>query len=833
MKRKILTVLSIAAAAAVAASIALILDRTGPEKIPPAPTEHRLREEAEEENKIARKRWLEEMHRAAPGVDWRAVERENGRALQEARNRASLAKVSSWTELGSRNLAGRMHATSLASSPDSIYGGSSLGGVWKASLHGQGWRPLSDNLYGGAHGLAVADGPPELVTAITDGGLIHYTDDGGATWLVPSGLETGITEGKRVLRDYGTANRIYLVTRAGPTSGKVWRSDDGGRTYTRIARLAGSPGDIWLDRVSGGDLYLQKGSLTLRTSDGGATWDSLGVLPASVPGDVVLTGSEAGPPTLYAAASIGNTWALYRSDDGGATWEYRNDVHDFWETLSASITDRNKVFFAGVELWLSTDGGGSFAKYNNWWDYYDDPLHKFHADFPGAECVWTPRGEVFYVATDGGLFMSEDGLATVTNISLEYLGVSQYYSTLTSVNDPDLILAGAQDQGYQRSNGTAIGAWRDFDQLWSGDYGHLTSGDGTHENVYSVYPGFVLRQQGEASPVLSSYDFPAGESYNAWMPRVLADPIDPLIMYFCASHLYTYRFLSHGVTVTASAQDFTTGGGTFLSTFAISPADHDRRIAATNAGAVWYSTNGGANWTLSPDGGPSQTFLYGTAIAFSPSFANEAFLGGSGYSGPAVYATADGGATWAAASDGLPSTLVYDLAFEETESGALYAATEAGPYRRDPATRVWSYIGGAEAPLTIYWSVEAVPAAGVMRFGTYGRGIWDYAYEAATDVAAGPAPRAGVPALMNYPNPFNPSTTIRFRLEEAGAYTITVYDVAGRRVRRLDSGAAGAGEHETTWDGMNDRGAPVASGVYTARLESGGRAMTRRMVLID
>ncbi|MFH1278144.1 MAG: FlgD immunoglobulin-like domain containing protein [Candidatus Eisenbacteria bacterium] len=803
-----------------------------PAPVPPAPTEHRLSEGAEEENKIARKRWFEEMHRAAPGTDWRAIERANGRELQDLRNRSVPKRLPEWTELGSRNLAGRMHAAALSVSGDSLYGGSSLGGVWKGSLHGEGWRPLSDNLYGGAHGLAAADGPPEVVTAVTDGGLIHYTEDGGATWIVPSGPEPDLSECKRVLRDYGTSDRIYLVTRVSVTSGKVWRSDDGGRTYTRIARLAADPGDIWLDRVSGGDLYLQKGERTLRSGDGGATWDTLGVLPVANPTGVVLTGSEAGAPTLYCAAAGAAGWGLYRSTDGGLTWAYRHEIHDFWETLCASITDWEKVFFAGVELWLSVDGGGSFTKYNDWWAYYDDPVHKFHADFPGGACVWVPgEGEVFYVATDGGLYRSGDGLASITNISLEYLGVSQYYTTLTSGNDPDLILAGAQDQGYQRSTGTAIGSWRDFDQLWSGDYGHLTSGDGTHENVYSVYPGFVLRHQGEANPVLSSHDFPAGELYNAWMPYVLADPLESNKMYFCASRLYTYRFLLHGPVVTASNQDFTVNGSAFLSCFSISPVDPDRWIAATNAGEVWYSTDHGANWSPSPDPGPSQTFLYGTAVAFSPIEGGAASLGGSGYSGPAVYSTADGGVTWVPDSDGLPFTLVYDLAFEETGTDALYAATEAGPYRRDPASRRWSYIGGTEAPMTTYWSVEAVPAAGVMRFGTYGRGIWDYAYDAATSAAEGPAPLPEARGLLNFPNPFNPSTTIRYRLDEADDMTLAVYNAAGRRVRLLESGFRGAGEHETVWDGRSERGNDVASGVYTARLETKGRATSRRMVL--
>ncbi|RPJ48152.1 MAG: hypothetical protein EHM19_02340 [Candidatus Latescibacterota bacterium] len=823
--------LALLLAPALAAGAALLYFAPRDARQLPPPTENRLDEDAERRNRSLRRQWIEEMHRAAPGVDWRSVERRNGAERQRERNEAVRARFPLWTELGSRNLSGRMHAAALSPSGDSLYGGSSRGGVWKASLNGEGWRPLGNNLYGGAHGIAVAAGEPEIVTAITDDGLVHYTEDGGATWIVPSGPEPDLESCKRVLRDPGSPERVYLLTRKDPTSSKLWVSEDGGKTYARIARLGPSPGDIWIDRVSGGDLHLLMGDRLLRSADAGATWDTLGFLPIASPTNVVLTGSEAGAPTLYAAATSGGGWELYRSTDGGLTWTHRHEIHDFWETLSASIVDPDLVVFAGVEMWRSTDGGASFAKVNDWQDYYGDPLTKLHADFPGTECAWADGGEIFYISTDGGLYRSDDGIATVTNISLEYLGVSQYYSTLTSANDPSLILAGSQDQGYQRSTGEAIGAWRDFDQLWSGDYGHLTSTSGRHDRVYSVYPGFVLVQKGEADPALSSVDFPAGESYP-WMPFILADPLDSSAFYFCATRLHRYQVRTH-TTSTVSTQDFTENGGSYLTALGVSPVDPDDRIAATNTGVVWTSTDGGDTWLVSPDNGPSAHYFYGTAIAFSPIDADVAFLGGSGYGGPAVYRTDDGGTTWSPASDGLPSTLVFSLAFEGPAGGALYAACEAGPYRRDPATGAWEAIGGAEAPLTTFWSVEAVPAASVMRFGTYGRGIWDYDTSVETEVASAgaSAPPGAERALASFPNPFNASVTIHFRLEQGGPFTLAIFNAAGERVRLLDSGTLPAGEHEATWDGRSDAGRDAASGVYTARLESAGRAAVRRMVL--
>jgi hypothetical protein len=817
----------------------------------PAPTEHVVGPDAEKRLKDGRRAWIEELHRAAPGVDWRAVERENGLARTAARARAARVaervaradggasdgeRASPWLEIGSRNLAGRMHAAALSADGDSLYAGSSRGGVWKADLEGRGWRPISDNLWGGAHGLAVAAGPPETITRITDDGLVHYTEDGGATWHLPAGNVTNFEQGIRVLADRANPSRVYLLgQKPGAIGGDVWKlyvSEDRGKSYELIRNPLTKRSDVWIDRRVGGRLWLLEDDTLLHTDDAGATWTAAGSLPVSGLEDVVLAGSEAGAPTFWAAARTGGTWDLYRSIDAGATWAWRHAIHDFWKTLEGSIVDPDLVLFGGVELWRSTDGGASFSLVNGWAEYYGDPVNRLHADLPGLNAVWTPGGtEIHYVATDGGLYRSDDRVATVENVSLEKLHVSQYYSTHTSASDPDLILAGSQDQGYQRTNGTTVGSLHEFDQLISGDYGHLTSGDGTHAWVFSTYPGFVLVQQGETSPSLVAYlDFPPGEN-QSWMPYVLADPNDPDSFYFCATHLVRYR---HGFgntwTPIAGAQDFTVSGGAYTTALAISPADPDDRLTVTNTGRLWWSSDGGSAWTLSTETGPAAHYFYGTALEFSPTVVGEAYAGGSGYSGPAVWRTEDGGATWSAVGDGLPATLVYDLAYEGGASPVVYAATEAGPYRLDPATDTWESLDDASAPLTTYWSVEAVPAAGVMRFGTYGRGIWDWQIESTVPVegwaAAGSGPEL---RLLNAPNPFADATTIRFTLSGRGPAELRVLDVTGRRVRELASGERGIGTHRVVWDGRDDAGRRVAAGVYFARLETDEGVAVRRI----
>jgi hypothetical protein len=82
------------------------------------------------------------------------------------------------------------------------------------------------------------------------------------------------------------------------------------------------------------------------------------------------------------------------------------------------------------------------------------------------------------------------------------------------------------------------------------------------------------------------------------------------------------------------------------------------------------------------------------------------------------------------------------------------------------------------------------------------------------------------------PNPFNPSTSLRFELASAGPATLAVYDARGRLVRTLWSGFLGAGPHALPWDGRDGRGARVASGVYVVKLASGEFAATRRALLL-
>ncbi len=85
--------------------------------------------------------------------------------------------------------------------------------------------------------------------------------------------------------------------------------------------------------------------------------------------------------------------------------------------------------------------------------------------------------------------------------------------------------------------------------------------------------------------------------------------------------------------------------------------------------------------------------------------------------------------------------------------------------------------------------------------------------------------------LRAYPNPFNPMTAIEFSLPDEGAMELAIYDVSGRKVRSLFSGTRDAGTHTLVWDGKDDSGRPLASGVYLMRGLDEGNATTGKLVL--
>lgn len=128
-------------------------------------------------------------------------------------------------------------------------------------------------------------------------------------------------------------------------------------------------------------------------------------------------------------------------------------------------------------------------------------------------------------------------------------------------------------------------------------------------------------------------------------------------------------------------------------------------------------------------------------------------------------------------------------------------------------------------------------ATGVTPNLAWGHGKLDIYRATAPVVAAVETKEQGAPSARfalgpNRPNPFNPSTAIRFELPEAGSVTLRIFAASGSLVRTLVEATLEAGVHEIRWDGRDDAGRAAASGVYLCELAEGGRSVTRRMTLL-
>ncbi len=134
--------------------------------------------------------------------------------------------------------------------------------------------------------------------------------------------------------------------------------------------------------------------------------------------------------------------------------------------------------------------------------------------------------------------------------------------------------------------------------------------------------------------------------------------------------------------------------------------------------------------------------------------------------------------------------------------------------------------------MVIDYKENASPAD--LQWPNFGKDVWrsnDF-----SDVVTAVDDALEVPAefglSQNYPNPFNAKTTIHFSLGGPGEVTLSVFDLLGRRIRVLQSGFLNAGAHSIVWDGANEAGKVVASGIYFYRLESPEGSRTMRMLLL-
>ena len=768
--------------------------------------------------------WIKRMHRAAPGVDTKSMDdffrfqRYSNRSKTKSNQKIAVPDtlangqlIGEWKERGANNISGRIHIAELDTLTQTLFAASAGGNVWKGNLNGNNWISINDNLQFdniiAMRHILLGNGNTRLLVGC-GGRKIFYTDDEGLNWNLSSGLTNVAGWGyiRRMVTVNDSLNTVYMLAQEWDTGlwaaiTSLYRSQNHGTSFSKIISWpeASHPDvskmDIWTARYGQPTVYFVKSDSVFTLNPGTGLPVSRGILPTSSINRIFLTGWDSTSTTwLYA---YDNT-DLFRSNDAGFTWsQISSPAYSLFSqnSFSVSLTDRNRLYIGDVECHVSSDGGISWQVVNTWGSYYANVGSKLHADIPGILPLLNSGGtEITLVGTDGGLYKSNDRLQTVQNLSLSGLNTAQYYSVYTSRSQPHTLFAGSQDQGFQKGISDPPHGLLNLSQVVSGDYGHIISSN-LGQSIWMVYPGFVSYYANSSSSGSERWTFTANAD-ALWIPPLMSDPDAANISYMAGGAISLggsriIKLEGPGGPVIASDMNFDfqqAAGGGIITAMAWSPANKNKWYVLTENGKTFYSNDRGQTWNLTPAfAGPGNHYFYGAAICPDPVNPERVYLGGAGYSNPGFFRSDDGGLTFSADTIGLPPTLIFELAASQ-EGKYIFAATEVGPFMYVRNEHKWYNMSGNSTPDQTYWSVDyffdTFLQKSLVRFGTYGRGIWDFSYSDLIFISEESPEEFDVQV---YPNPA--SSFIQVQSNSPFA-TIRIFNEEGRLV--MEKNPAGA-----------------------------------------
>lgn len=764
----------------------------------------------------AREAWFELMHQTEEGVDWREIEKKNNKIQVRYKHKLrqnlgsrdpldgeSVANGNlkgKWLERGSNNNAGNMRTVNYFPEEDMYFGRSDGGTLWKGDRSGFNWEVVNQD-YRFTGDLVEAryndEGTIRFIAALNHQPV--YSDDGGMTWIEGVGIESSTSARMQDFVEGNNGDIFVLQKQFNIKNMSVYKSSDNGTTWENV---------ITFDTPSHIDLKLVK----IHNTDNLMVIEQLNTdltrlhmyTPETNTFEVVRAESNIG----FGGSDRANLNATFADDslrlyvlnhendffvstDTARTWRYKSHLPtEPWDVgVFVLPSDHTKMLYGEVNPYRSNNEGKFWNKVSDWWEYYGDIFGKMHADIMDIKEFRDIDGNPFTVVCNhGGISESLDG-ETFDNVALISLNIGQYYSVVTHPTEREWVFAGAQDQGFQR--GKIYGDDEaSLDQVFSGDYGHIVF-SGEEDNMWTVYPwGSVsyfnnpLIQGPSASWTLDS------DNESVWIPPLLGHPDKSQNAIFMAggSHeggpgSYMIRLdvgASGEITTSQFDYNFSTFGGE-VSAMAISHIDNNYIYVATTSGNVFKSSDAGETFERKAFNLPGSNYLYGSCIKASLIDLDVVYLSGSGYSGKGVYKSTDAGETYQVMSNGLPKTMVFCLAPNEDES-LIYAATEAGPYVYITELEEWFNLSGTGTPYQAYWSVEYLPETKTARFGTYGRGIWDFELEEGF-VATKEELIANRSAFNVYPNPFTDHITLD--IEYSGFTDINITNQEGKLVKTI------------------------------------------------
>ncbi len=798
--------------------------------------------------------------------------RESMRYAREMRRQAERNPLEQLTFAGPTNIGGRI--SDIEFNPldaNIVYAGAATGGVFKSTDMGQTWFPIFDdagNLSIGDIGIDPVN--PDVIYVGTGeangghnnfaGGGVYKSSDAGTTWQF-LGLENTVSIG-RIVIDPSNTQRVFVAAQGsyfGPNPDRgVYLSEDGGQSWTQVLFISDSTAaaDLVIDPVNPNNMmaamwerarYPEFGthlygptSGIYRSTDGGVTWSLLGPttgLPNATVRNVGRIGlgiSPSSPNIVYALYNDGsNLIGFYRTSDFGNTWvnmdtdfEMSNGTAGFsWYFGQVRVhpADPNTVYALDVAFMRSQDGGLNWPIMYG----YGGPgiLHVDH-----HALAFSPSDPNFLIeGNDGGINISGDGGVNWTKVA--ELPINQFYEIGLDAQNPERLYGGTQDNGTLRTLTAAVNSW---DRILGGD-GFYVIVDHSNPNIIYAESQFGNLYKsttggGGFFPITNGISGPTN-----WSTPVVMDPIDPNKLYYGSNRVY--RTGNGGNSWSPFSPDLTTAPpgsrlGT-ITTIGVSPVNTNIIWAGTDDSNVWATADDGASWNNVSASLPNR---WVTRVIPDPFDANSAYVTFNGLKWrepqPHVFRTTDLGQTWQDVSSNLPDAPVNALAADPNRPGYLYLGSDLGAYYSRDYGGTWQYLS-PDLPLVSVYDLKVHPTANYLAVGTHGRSIYKMDLASLVGIGDLPPQLSGVFRLYrNYPNPFNPATTIPYRLAGASPVELSVFDALGRKIAVLVDAHQSPGLHQASWDGRNAQGVPAASGTYFYRLKVDGKVAVRKMLLM-
>jgi photosystem II stability/assembly factor-like uncharacterized protein len=701
---------------------------------------------------------------------------------------------------------GRIHA--LAAAPAGsrrIYAGTERGGVFRSLGDGAGWTARNEGL-SLTDILCITVHPfrSDTLFAGTGGAGVYRSTNGGDSWYEADAGIVGSFINDIVYS--GDGARVFAGTSSGgvyvsENHGATWTPSNDGLTNPSVRALAFAPSNPAL-------LFAGTSNGIFRSTDGGSTWTrkSDGLVHTII-GDIAVDPID---PNVVYAGTLGG--GVYKSIDGGDQWSQSASsmatayVRGIWihsdrpDTIWAATNRGVFETFDGASTWFSRDAGredttaqailrtGDSLYAGGYWGGVDVTAT--------PEAGWTPRNDLLSNRFVWELALSEEDPNAVWAASFGGLSHSS-------------------DRGETWVDSNPVSDTFDFRtvDLRPGSENELLAG--------AFYGGIFRSIDGGASWASSS----SGLGATGTVTAVRYKPDDGSVV-LSATYGGTYKSTNGGASWASSYSGM---GAKKVWGIDVAPSAPSLVYAGTYGSGLYRSRDFGATWTAVPLG---ETYI--RAVAIDPSDTAVVYAGGyylqSGLGG--VYKSTDGGATWASKNAGLGNRTIWSIAVDPLDTRHLLAATVDGIYESPNGGDSWIDHSGGLVPRDIRWVAFSGERA---LAGSYGGSVPWY-QSISTGVLAGGAPEPAAISLLAFPNPFNASTTVRAGFgdgEGGGPLRIAVYDIAGRLVRVLASVDLARGEALFVgWDGRNELGHEVASGVYLALATSAKGKKTERLVIV-